>query len=362
MMKFKKNLSRFRNYYGNGFSIEFLLKSLFLWKFYFIGMMMLMVGLGILAYILADEEYETNSELLLEDAGESNNLGQLSQLANVAGFNLPSQGAGGIQINPKVYEKILTSHVFLSEVLDFPFYSEQMEDSLTLRDYFHLMLFEDRVKEDISNQDMASNRFYEDDNTNIRHYSNYDRIIMNQLKRRITFTKDEETISIAVKMPEAHLSALVNYHVVEKLKEYLINYKTERLGRNLAFIESRKDEAEEIYLKAQRDLANFRDRNLGVISQLAKTREDNLQAEVTLAFNVYNALSQNLEQSKIQFQKETPVFFFIEVPIVLNQPTEPKLIRYIFVYFGLGIILCMFFYFLIFLLINIPQKETLTVS
>ncbi len=65
-------------------------------------------------------------------------------------------------------------------------------------------------------------------------------------------------------------------------------------------------------------MANFRDSNQGIISQRARTKEDQLDAEFNLSFQLYSTLKQELENSKIELKRETPIFSSFQDAIVPN--------------------------------------------
>ncbi|MDN3686529.1 hypothetical protein [Cyclobacterium jeungdonense] len=174
----------------------------------------------------------------------------------------------------------------------------------------------------------------------LREYNSYQNYAINELKSRITVLVEEQLLTLSVKMPEPEISTRLNIILVNKLKDLLIAYKTEKLNRNVQFVNERKIEAEKKYKEAQKSLARFRDQNQGVISEMVRTKEENLQSELDLSFNILNSLSQNLEQSQIQLKREMPVFFYLEQPVVPRSHSEPKFILYFFIYLGLGIVVC----------------------
>ncbi|MGX7836021.1 hypothetical protein ACWKSR_12795, partial [Campylobacter fetus subsp. venerealis] len=78
------------------------------------------------------------------------------------------------------------------------------------------------------------------------------------------------------------------------------------------FVQERVLEAEGKFQEAQLKLASFRDSNQGIISRRALTKEEQLEFEFNISYNIYNTLKQELEQSTIQMKKETPVFTVME--------------------------------------------------
>ncbi|MEX2409816.1 MAG: chain-length determining protein, partial [Candidatus Paceibacterota bacterium] len=65
---------------------------------------------------------------------------------------------------------------------------------------------------------------------------------------------------------------------------------------------------------AQLELARFSDRNVNITTAVARTQQEELQNRRNVTFNVYNTLAQELEQSRIRLQEQTPVFNVLQKP------------------------------------------------
>jgi uncharacterized protein involved in exopolysaccharide biosynthesis len=146
------------------------------------------------------------------------------------------------------------------------------------------------------------------------------------LKESITFEMGKQTgmITVTVEMPTASLSAEVANRVSELLSDYVISYKTDKVREDLKFVEERYAEASQRFETAQEALARHRDGSHGQLTALAQTHEQRLQSEYDLAFNVYNTLARQLEQSKLKLQEETPVVKIIEPAVVPDEKSAPK--------------------------------------
>ncbi|MFC4872851.1 Wzz/FepE/Etk N-terminal domain-containing protein [Negadavirga shengliensis] len=345
MLELKKVLS----YVKNQDSLDLNILFFMLWKLklYFSIVIVLILLVGIVVFFVQNKEYESTSEILLESSPRGS-FGQLGNLANMAGLNLPVQNDNNLQIDPDLYEKIILSHSFIFELTRFKFFSKMFEREVSLEEFFILEKNNGSLPESFSkNLELESSTadpnifdILDDlEENELREYNSYQSYAINQIKSRIAIKVENQLLTFTVKMPEPEIAARLNIVILNKLKDFLIAYKTEKMSRNVQFIEERKLEAEKKYKDAQKNLAQFRDQNQGVISQTVRTNEENLQSEVNLSFNILTALSQNFEQSQIQLKKETPVFFYIENPVVSKRHSEPKFVRYFFIYLGLGIIL-----------------------
>jgi uncharacterized protein involved in exopolysaccharide biosynthesis len=135
------------------------------------------------------------------------------------------------------------------------------------------------------------------------------------------------------------LSAQVADQARELLQKYITRYKIEKASDQLAFIEERYQEKKKEFEKAQERLAWFRDQNKNVSSAVARTGEERLQSEYSIAMNVYNELAKQLEQAKIQVKEETPVFSILEPAMVPRERAKPKRAMILGIWLFLGAIL-----------------------
>jgi len=166
-----------------------------------------------------------------------------------------------------------------------------------------------------------------------------------QLKKRIEIEKEERLLVIKTKMPEPLASAQLNEILSRFLKEYLTKIILDKDVKNFEFIEERTQEAKNRVEQTQKKLANFRDGNQGINSQLLKTEEDRLLADFNLEFSLYNSLAQQMEQARIKVQNATPLMTVFQKPQLPTTPSEPKFLLLSIVFLVLGGIIGVLFFF-----------------
>jgi capsule polysaccharide export protein KpsE/RkpR len=93
-----------------------------------------------------------------------------------------------------------------------------------------------------------------------------------------------------VKLQDARASAEMNRFLIERLKEYVTDYRVEKARQNLEFAEQQKEEAQERFRETQFALAEFMDRNVTISSARAQMELERLQDEKNLALNVFQSL------------------------------------------------------------------------
>lgn len=162
-----------------------------------------------------------------------------------------------------------------------------------------------------------------------------------KLRDRITIDFEQETgvIMLTAEMPDSKAAAEIGQAGITLLKDYLKEYRTEKAQKNLTFVQEQLKEVKKRFEEAQTRLAEFRDSNVNLATAKARTREQELQSEYDLTFNLYNSLSQRLEEAKLRLQEETPVFSVLQPITVPLGNSKPRSFIIIFGFAFLGLII-----------------------
>jgi len=307
-------------------------------------------GLGLIVGILiaftTPKEYMSSSYVLLETETNGSSFGQMGALAGLAGINISQLQAGQMALTSEIFPDVIQSRDFLREIsrekFKFEskngeiksleeFYSEERPSNIVKKSLNFIINIPalvmgwfsapnpvpanltESVKEEDGYLNLTSREFF----------------AVGELKKRILIEDDGKMIRLTVSMPEPLIAAQVNALVLEKLIAYVTAYKVGRQRSNIEFIEERVLETEKKFNEAQMKLASFRDANQGLVSQRAGTREELLEFEFNIAYNVYNSLKQELEQAVIQLKKETPIFTVLEkaaIPLAPSKPNKPLIL------------------------------------
>lgn len=306
------------------------------------------VGLffGILIAFTTPKEYQSSSYILLESEGGASSLGQMGALAGLAGINMSQLQTGQMALTSDIFPDVIHSRDFLREISKEKFrFESKRGETKSLEEYY----FEEKpsnivkkaldffinipemivgwfAKPDPLPENLAESVEMQEEYLNL---TGQELFAVGELKKRILIEQKGKMIRLNVSMPEPVIAAQVNTMVLERLISYVTEYKVGRQRRNLEFIEERVKETEKKFNEAQMRLASFRDANQGLISQRVRTREEQLEFEFNIAFNIYNSLKQEMEQSAIQLKKETPIFTVLEkaaIPLGASKPNKPLIL------------------------------------
>lgn len=315
--------------------------------------------IGVVIVLFSPKEYKTDVTLLVESSSTGAMSGLLQQFGGIAGINLGA-AQGEEALSPDLYPDVIKSTPFLLEVLNQKVYDSKVGSTLTVYDILdkhsrssiggllmgYTIGLPGKIISAISGKKAVEAYLPLSTGKGVLQLTPKQADIAYMLSKRIKAVQGESTstLTISVEMQDPVASAQLADSVVKSLTGYIIDYRTQKAKTDLNFVASGHAEAETRYLKAQRALAAYKDQNQNVILASSKIEGDRLQAEYTLAFNLYNTLSQQLEQSKMKVQEKTPVFKVIDparIPFSKNKPkTSLILVAMIFMggFTGVGIV------------------------
>lgn len=306
--------------------------------------------LGLVVALLSPKEYTATTTIVPQTSSSASKLGGLSSLAAMAGFNIDAATPGDA-LSPLVYPQIVSSAPFLLDLMNTSFTFSEVNHQVSLYEYYAeiskpgvlslvtkytiglpgviISAIKGEQKETI---------ILGDDKKGPLKLTRKQEAVRKMLASQVNLTLDSKQgfITLQASFPEALLSAQVTDRARELLQKYITRFKIEKASDKLAFIEDRYQEKKKEFEKAQERLARFRDQNRNVSSMLARTEEERLQSEYTIAVNVYNELAKQLEQAKIQVKEETPTFSVVQPTVVPDQKSKPKrpMILAVFIFMG----------------------------
>lgn len=151
------------------------------------------------------------------------------------------------------------------------------------------------------------------------------------LKESITATVDKKTAitGVTVTLQNPKVAAVVADSVVHKLQEHIINYRTSKAKEDCAYLEKLFEERRQEYYAAQKKYADYVDTHDDLILQSVRAEQERLQNDMSLAYQVYSQVANQLQVARAKVQEEKPVFAVVEPAVVPLLPSGTGTTMYI---------------------------------
>lgn len=312
-------------------------KKICLWAF--IG---LLVGFGIAKSI--PREYTVVSKISPELSYRSTSLSSFAALAGVNTSMLNNTDA----LLPTVYPDIVQSTPFMVELFDMPvhFTAKKEQIDTTLYAYvsdhlktpwwgavvsapFSLMSWLKGLVKPEPEEDEAAESAVDPFQLTKKQYR-----AAKYLCKAAEVKVDKKTylLTLSVTMQDPVIAAELSKAILEQLKTFVTNYRTDKAKDDLYYLEKMYAEAEEDYYKSVQKYNYYADSHQGFVLQSAKAELQRLQNEVNTKNQLYSSLAQQLQNAQVKVQQETPVFAEILPPTVPLRKSKPSTIKLMFAF------------------------------
>ena len=333
-----------------------LVKKMWLNKGLIIKLTAVFMVLGLLVALFSSKVYTTSCDIVPQTSKGAKG-GGMSSLAALAGINI-NDGQSGAELSPLVYQNIMNSTSFRKELMQTKIDFEEAGRPVSFYEYYtseefnkptvlsYIMKYTiglpgvimgairgEQPEPDYSSLGGASA---------IETISKDDFKVLKILESCISMTLDNKNgyLTITANMPEALAAAQLAQASVELLQKYITKFKIEKVQSNLDFVLERYNEAKGNFEDIQSRRAKFRDANHNSVKYAARVEQEKLDAEYTLAMNLYSELATQLEQAKINVKETTPILTVIRPVTVPYKKSKPQramiLLAFTFLGFAAG--------------------------
>lgn len=310
--------------------------------------------LGLMVALFSSKVYTASCDVVPQSSDSSSNLSKMSSMAALVGINL-NQGMDVKTLSPYVYEDIMGSTIFRKELMQTKLTFKDIEQPISFFDYYTneeynkpsvfdyvlkytiglpgVILGAIRGEQTTPNYDGLG-----DNKSSIQTLSKLEYESMKILDSNVNLMLNDKkgVVSIIVNMPEALAAAQLAQATVTQLQRYITEFKIEKVQSNLDFVQERYNEAKRNFEDIQARRAKFRDANMNTTRYSARTELEKLDAEYSLAMNIYSELATQLEQAKISVKETTPILTVINPVTVPYKKSKPQRAMILFAFTFLG--------------------------
>jgi len=302
---------------------------------------------GVIFALFQPNQYTSSTTFIPQLSSEVKSGGSsLSGLASLAGINLGGID-GSSEFPPTLYPQVVESVPFRLDLLSSNI--QINNNSLTLREYFlkdmNSYNFVGIVKKYTIGLPSLIVGFFKTDERSLSDLSSIytlteqDFELFKELSNvfSLSINEKEGFINLSFTDKDKKVAAQVAQTAQTLLQKKIIEFKVQSSKELLDFTSNQYNEKKKAFEKLQDDRAVFVDNNINISSSLFKNKLSRIESELSIAQTVVQQLASQLEQAKLQVNKDTPVFTTIKPVTVPFEKSAPKrsLIVIIFIFMGL---------------------------
>ena len=251
----------------------------------------------------------------------------LKSLASSLGYRMGSSSKGDVDaITPILYPDLMNSVDFKTSLFDVKVH--RMDSSKVMTYYDYLLYYQkspwwsklfskpDTIKYEKLNPFMLTKK---------------QSAIAKVINANVVCDVDDKTgvITINVTDQDPLIAATMADSVQARLQTFITNYRTSKARNDLENTKKLCMEAKRRYEKVRQQYGAFSDANQDLILESVRSKQEDLENDMQLQFNNYNALASNLQDAYAKVQAVTPAFTTLQsatVPIKKDGPHGTRIV------------------------------------
>lgn len=323
---------------------------------------------GLFISFFSKKEYDTS--MIFSVDGTSKNLQNFNGIAALTGFNLNTLN-NDYELTVSDYPLIFKSIPFKSKLLKTRFNVSYINEKVTFKEYFtehnkpSLVSLVKKYTIGIPSliNDLKNNIILklknENKNLSITNQSNNNSIKLTKeelelyslIDKHLNVEVDEVSgnIFLSSSLYDPLASAELLNNAFEVLKDLVVEYKLKKAREEFKFLSNQFNERKNQFLKDEKKLIDFSDRNLNIQSNQLNAIYNSLKNKYDISFSFYNEISKQLEAQKFKLERENPNFTVFQPGFIPIKYSRPERLKIIITYFVYGLIIYIFLVYLPFL-------------
>lgn len=323
-------------------SIDFkaILTALWKHKLLYIIVLPLSIVIGAIYAKSLPKYYKCQVTLAPELGGGATGGGALSSLASSMGYKVGGSKSDADAITPTLYPDLMNSVDFKTSL--FSVKVHRMDSSKVMTYYDYLLYYQktpwwskffsakDTIRHEKVNPFMLTEKQTD---------------IAKVINTNVVCDVDNKTgvITIDVTDQDPLIAATMADSVKTRLQTFITKYRTNKARNDLETTKKLCIEAKRRYEKVRQQYGAFSDANQEVILESVRSKQEDLENDMQLQFNNYNALAANLQAAYAKVQAVTPVFTTLQSATVPIKKTGPKGGQIVLVFILIGFLIPTFY-------------------
>lgn len=302
--------------------------------------------IGIIAALLIVEEPRTYtaSVKLAPEASTAPAGGSLASLASSFGVDIGTISSSDA-IRPDLYPDLVSSSDFLLDLFKLPvktldgnvytdyytYLKKYQRSSWWRKDMKEFMSqFKDKPKDPKAMAGGKENGA-NSNNSQIHVLSPQEESLVEGMRAAINCSVDKQSFTITIQVTDQDplVCATVADSVRSKIQSFVTDYRTKKATKDFNYYYKLLLQAKGEYEKALKAYTYYVDTHRDIILQSYISERDQLENNMQLKLNTYNAMLTQVQSAKNKIQENTPAFTVLQNAVVPVKPSGPK--RMIFV-------------------------------
>ena len=324
-----------------------LLKKVYLEKKFILKTSILAALFGIVYALFQPNEFTSSTTFIPQlSSGVKAGGSSLSGLASLAGINIGSMESSS-EFPPTLYPQVVNGIPFQLDLL-----SSQIKvgnETSNVKNYFleksSFNIFSTIKKYTIGLPALILSSFKDQQVSSVEFdiYSvtEDDKKLFEMLGKSLSLSINEKEgfITISFTDNNKNVAAQITQIAQNLLQEKIIEFKNRSSKEMLDFALKQYSEKKESYEKLQDERAIFVDKNINISSSLFQNKLSRIESEVNISESIVQQLASQVEQAKLQVNKDTPVFTTIKPVTIPFERSAPKRSFIVIVFGFLGIVI-----------------------
>ena len=322
-----------------------LLKKIYLEKKLILKVSVLAALFGVVYALFQPNEYTSSTTFVPQlSSGVKTGGSSLSGLASLAGINIGSIESSS-EFPPTLYPQVVNGVPFRVELLsnEITLNNElvAVKDYLEKKSSFNILGTIKKYTIGLPSLILSSFKDQKEYTNESKIYSitEEDKGLFQILENNLSLSINEKEgfITISFTDNNKNVAAQITQISQNLLQEKIIEFKNKSSKEMLDFAIKQYSDKKESYEKLQDERAVFVDKNINISSSLFQNKLSRLESEVNISESIVQQLASQVEQAKLQVNKNTPVFTTIKPVTIPFERSAPKrrIIVIIFAFMGL---------------------------
>ncbi|MDC0631371.1 Wzz/FepE/Etk N-terminal domain-containing protein [Flavobacteriaceae bacterium] len=325
-----------------------LLKKVYLGKKFILKTSILAALFGVVYALFQPNEFTSSTTFIPQlSSGVKSGGSSLSGLASLAGINIGSMESPS-EFPPTLYPQVVNGIPFKIDLLSSNINLNGKE--ILVKDYFsnqgsslnivgtikkYTIGLPSLLLGSFNSQDVAQSK------SEIYSVSQEDQALFDAIGRVLSLSINDKEgfITISFTDNDKNIAAQITQIAQTLLQKKIIEFKNKSSKEMLDFAIKQYEEKKNSYEKLQDERAIFVDKNINISSSLFQNKLSRIESEVSISASIVQQLASQVEQAKLQVNKDTPVFTTIQPVTIPFERSAPKRSFIVIVFGFLGIVI-----------------------